>query len=144
MLATVLAGCGSHEQSRTERLLNVRAVRSAFAAHGLSATRDDTAPSVRRALRRSHVIASMLVTARNGTSPVAEVRIFDTAARARTAVQQKRTKPTCVGSCSQSETFSAVRIRNVVVAPQPLYAETRADTADLQRLLSAIHALRTR
>ena len=117
---------------------------SGFAAHGLSAKRDDTAPGVRRALRRSHVIASMLVTARNGTSSVAEVKIFDSAAHAVDAVRRTPRNTTCLGSCSQSETFSTVRIRNVVVAPQPLYAETSADTVDLQRLLAAIHALRTR
>jgi hypothetical protein len=86
----------------------------------------------------------MLVTARNGTTPVAEVRIFDSSTRARNAVQRTRRKTSCPGSCSQSETFSTLRVRNVVVAPQPLYAETSADTADLQRLLAAIHALRTR
>ena len=86
----------------------------------------------------------MLVTARDGTTPVAEVRIFDSSTRARNAVQRTRQKTSCLGSCSQSETFSTLRVRNVVVAPQPLYTETSADTADLQRLLAAIHALRTR
>jgi hypothetical protein len=144
LLASTLAGCGSHRRASTAQLLTVQAVRAAFVAHGLSVGRDDTAPGVRRALRHSHVTASMLVTARNGAASVAEVRIFDSAARARSAVRRTRQKTACLGSCDQSETFSAVRIRNVVVAAQPLYAATPADTADLQRLLAAIHALRTR
>jgi hypothetical protein len=142
LLLSSLAGCGSEKQSNGERPLTVQAVGAAFAAHGLSASRDDTAPGVRSALRRSHVVASMLVTAENGTSSVAEVKIFDSATRARIAVQRTRQKPSCLGSCSQSETFSTVRIRNVVVAPEPLYAGSPADTGDLQRLLAAIHALR--
>jgi hypothetical protein len=140
MLASTLTACGAHRLSSSEELLTPRTVETAFTAHGLAAGRDDTAAGVRRALRRSHVIASLLVTTKNGSSSVAEVKIYDSAARASRAVQRSRRAVSCIGPCSQ---LAAVRVRNVVVAPQPLYTQTSADTADLQRLLSAIHALRT-
>jgi hypothetical protein len=123
--------------------LTVRTVRTAFAASGLGVSRDDTVPAVRRALQRSHILGSLLVTNRGGTASVAEITVFDTVARAERAVKGKNTV-SCLGTCSQSEAFTAarVRVRNVVVAPEPIYDQSAAETADLQRLLRGLDGLR--
>lgn len=148
VVASLLTACGSQHPASGKRPLTLLDVRTAFAAHRLYVGRDDTTPALRSADRRKHIVASLLATGRTRSSPVAEVTIFESASRARHAPRRTEGVPPCRANCGTAgvEPFvpARVRVRNVIVDPEPVYGGSAGQDADLRRLVLAIHALRTR